>query len=136
MTSHVVLVSAVEQHQSVIHTYIYSFLDSIPIEGITEFWVDFLGLSSRLLLVTCFIYSRVYMSVQSPIHFLNSFICTFLFLVSTYKWYHKIFVLLTNKAFNHFYFQRTHEILQCSLWDKQKNIKYCIQKYTHAWRYQ
>ena len=39
------------------YTYILSFLDSFPIEVITEYWVEFPVLYSRLLLVTYFIYS-------------------------------------------------------------------------------
>ena len=45
------------------HTYIHSFLDSFPIQVITEYWVEFPMLYSSSLLVICFIYSSVYMSV-------------------------------------------------------------------------
>ena len=45
------------------YTYIHSFLDSFPIEAITEYWVEFPVLYSRSILVICFIYSSVYMSV-------------------------------------------------------------------------
>ena len=45
------------------YTYTHSFLDSIPIQVITEYWVDFPVLYSRFLLVIYFVYSRVSMSV-------------------------------------------------------------------------
>ena len=43
--------------------YIYSLLDSFPIQVITEYWVEFPVLYSRSLLVIYFTYSSVYMSV-------------------------------------------------------------------------
>ena len=45
------------------YTYIHSFLDSFPIEAITEYWVEFPVLYSSSLLVTYFIYSSMYMSI-------------------------------------------------------------------------
>ena len=45
------------------YTYIHSFLDFFPIYAITEYWIEFALLSSRSLLVICFIYSSVYMSI-------------------------------------------------------------------------
>ena len=45
------------------YAYIHSFLDSFPIEAITEYWVEFPVLYSRYLLVIYFIYSSVYMPI-------------------------------------------------------------------------
>ena len=45
------------------YTYIHSFLDSFPIQVITEYWVEFPVLYSRSLLVVYFIYSSGYMSI-------------------------------------------------------------------------
>ena len=42
------------------YTYIHSFLDSFPIQAITEHWVEYPMLYSRSLLVTYFIYSSVH----------------------------------------------------------------------------
>ena len=53
----VVFVSGVEVSESVLHTYIHSFLDSFPIYIITVYWVEFSVLYSRPLLVNCFIYN-------------------------------------------------------------------------------
>ena len=44
-------------------TYIHSFVDSIPLQVIMEYWVEFFVLYSRFLLVTNVIYSSVYMSI-------------------------------------------------------------------------
>ena len=45
------------------YTYIRSFLDSLPIEVITDYWVAFPVLYSRFLLVIYFIHSIVYISL-------------------------------------------------------------------------
>ena len=45
------------------YTYIHSFLDSFPIQVITEYWVEFPVLYSRSLIVIYFIYGSVYMSI-------------------------------------------------------------------------
>ena len=48
MIHSIVLVSAVQQSESIIHLHIATlFLDSIPIWVITEYWVEFLVLYSR-----------------------------------------------------------------------------------------
>ena len=65
----VVLVSAVQQSESVIHIHVSTLLDCFPIQAITEYRDEFPVLYSRSLLVIYFIDSRVYMSV--PISQLN-----------------------------------------------------------------
>ena len=40
-----------------------TFLDSFPMYVITEYWVDFPVLYSKSLLILCFIYSSVYVSI-------------------------------------------------------------------------
>ena len=65
----VVLVPNVQNSESVIHIHIsilFSFLDSIPMEVITEYQAEFPVLYSRSLLVIYFIYSSVYMSLPVP----------------------------------------------------------------------
>ena len=57
------LVSGVQQSDSVIHTFIL-FSDSSPIWVITEYRAEFPVLYSRALLVICFKYSSV--SVSAP----------------------------------------------------------------------
>ena len=60
MIYNVVLVSGVQQSESVIHIqYIYSFSDSFPIEVITEYRAEFPVLYSRSLLGIYFIQSSV-----------------------------------------------------------------------------
>ena len=61
----IVLVSGVQQSESVIllYTYVYSFLDSFPTSAIIEYWVDFPMLHSRSLLAICYKHSNVYMSI-------------------------------------------------------------------------
>ena len=46
-----------------IYTYICSFLDFVPIQVITENWVEFPMLHSRFSLVICSVCSSVYMSI-------------------------------------------------------------------------
>ena len=48
------------------YTYIPSFLDSIPVEVTTEYWVEFPVLYSRSLLVIYFTYSSVDMYIPIP----------------------------------------------------------------------
>ena len=69
MNYSVLLVSGEQQGESVIHIHISSFffLDSFPIQAITEYWVEFPALYSRFLLVIYFIYRSVYMSVPQPL---------------------------------------------------------------------
>ena len=47
------------------YTYIHSFSDSFPVQVITGYGVEFPVLCSRSLLITCFIYSRVYMLIPN-----------------------------------------------------------------------
>ena len=76
----VVLVSALQQSESVIciyiyiythtHTYTHTYIDThyffsfLSIVIITEHWVEFPVLYNRPLLIVCFIYSSVYMSIS------------------------------------------------------------------------
>ena len=53
------LVSGIQQSESVIYTPIHSFLDFFPIQVITEYWVGFPALYSRFLLAIGFICSSV-----------------------------------------------------------------------------
>ena len=55
---YVVLVSDVQHSESVTH-YTYPFSDSIPVQAITEFWVEFPVLYHRSLLVIYFLHSSV-----------------------------------------------------------------------------
>ena len=57
-----VLVSGVQQRESVIHIHIPTS-DSFPISVITEYWVDFPVLHSRSMLLIYFINSIVYMLI-------------------------------------------------------------------------
>ena len=47
---------------SYIYTYIYSFSDSFPIQVITEYWIEFLVLYSRSLLIIYYIYQCIYVN--------------------------------------------------------------------------
>ena len=60
----VVLVSLVQQSESVICTYTPSYSDSFPIKVFTEHWVELPVLYSRALLVVCFIHRRVCPTVE------------------------------------------------------------------------
>ena len=51
---------------SYMYTYIHSFLDSFPIQAITEYWVEFPVLYSRSLIVIYFIYTSVYINPNLP----------------------------------------------------------------------
>lgn len=42
---------------------IYSFLGYLPIKVITKYWAPFPGLNSKFLLVTCFMYSSVIVTI-------------------------------------------------------------------------
>ena len=46
--------------------YIYFFKGTFSIRVITEYWAEFLVLYKSFLLVICFMYSSVYMSVPVP----------------------------------------------------------------------
>ena len=88
------------------YTHIHSFSDSFPI---TEYWVEFPVLYSRSLWTIHSIYTSEYLSVPNsqsipPLYLDNRksafevcesvmFICI-IFLDSTYKWYHVVFVFL------------------------------------------
>ena len=50
------------------YRYIHSFLDSIPIMVITEYWVSFPVLYSRSLLFICFICSNIYVNPKLLIY--------------------------------------------------------------------
>ena len=63
-----------------ISTHSHSFLDSFPIEAITEYCVEFPGLYSRFLLIICFIYSSRCMSVP-----ISQFIFLPLFLLGNHS---------------------------------------------------
>ena len=105
------------RHTAKWFSYTYTYTYSFPIKLITEYWVEFPVLCSRSLLVIYCIYNSVCMSVPNsqfippPPHFpfgnhkfvfevcesisvlwISSFVS--LFLDSTCKWYHMIFVFL------------------------------------------
>ena len=54
----VMLVSGIQQSDSCVCVCIYPFSDSFPLYGITKYWVQFLVLYSRYMLVLYFIYEK------------------------------------------------------------------------------
>ena len=54
------LVSGVQQSESVIHIHISTLLDTFPIEVIVDYWAVFLVLCSESLLVIYLMYSSMY----------------------------------------------------------------------------
>ena len=53
------------QHNWATEQQQYCFLDSFPIQVITEYWAEFPVLYNMSLLIVCFKYSSVYMSVSN-----------------------------------------------------------------------
>ena len=64
-----------------IYTCLHSFLDSFPIEAITEYWVEFPVLYSMSLLVIYFIFSSVYYVIPNLPIYPSSVINMFVFYI-------------------------------------------------------
>ena len=73
------------------YAYIQSFLDSFPMQVITEYWVEFPVLYSKPLFVISFIYSGVYVSIPisnlslpPPLTLVTSILCS---IVAVTNWH-------------------------------------------------
>ena len=102
------LISSVQQSDSVIHIYYFSY--SFPLQFITGYWIQFPVLYTRFLLLIHPTYTSLYLLIPNsqssprPSHLGNhSLLSVSLFLfhkyvhlccISTCKWYHTVFVFL------------------------------------------